>query len=509
MSKFLLGIDIGTSACKAAVFDTDGTLIGSSSADYKVYYPEPGYAEQNPEEWWEAVCIAIKKTIKNSGISPEMIAAVGVDGQSWSAIPVAEDGRILHNTPIWMDTRSDSICDSIIRKHGNEVFFNLCGNSFKPSYTTPKILWFKKNKPDVYKNAHKFLQSNSYIIYRLTGKFSQDKSQGYGLHFFDMKNGTWSEKTADLLEIDLDKMPEIYGCSQIVAEVTSEAAEASGLIAGIPVVAGGLDACCGTLGAGVINPGQTQEQGGQAGGMSICIDSALSDPSLILSCHVIDDRWLLQGGTVGGGGSIRWLKDILYSDAGEKVSDSELFRKMSALGETVPAGSEGLVFLPYMAGERSPIWDPKAKGVFFGLGFDKKPAHLIRSVFEGTAFALRHNIETAANSGVHVSKMNAMGGAANSGIWTQIKCNVTGIPIAVPASDTATTLGAAMLAGTGCGLFKNFSSAVDSCVRITREHVPDSGIYQRYEEFYEIYKELYVQLAPLMAKTDKLIHKGF
>lgn len=506
MEKLLLGIDIGTSACKVAVFNPDGMVLSQSTKEYKVYYPANGHVEQNPEEWWESVCNAIKEAIKEGGVDPKRIAGIGIDGQSWSAIPIDKEGRVLYNTPIWMDTRAAEICKCTVREIGFERIFNISGNSFEPTYSTPKILWFKKYKPEVFKNTYKFLQSNSYIAFKLTGNITQDMSQGYGLHVFNMKEGKWEDDFCDELGVPREKLPDIFKCHDVIGEVTKKAAEETGLAIGTPVVAGGLDAACGTLGAGVVEVGQTQEQGGQAGGMSICVDQSLAHPKLILSFHVVPDLWLLQGGTVGGGGTIKWFRQELgaFEVQKEKETGVSAFKIMDEEAASIKPGSEGLIFLPYMAGERSPLWDENAKGVFFGLGYGKTRAHMIRSVLEGCAYALLHNLETAEEVGVSVGELNAMGGAANSRLWTQIKADVTGKVINVPASDTATTLGAAILAGVGTGLYKSFKEAVGRTIKITRVHRPETENNKLYRKYYEIYLEIYEKLKDTMRKSSCL-----
>ena len=502
MKPYLLGIDIGTSACKVAVFEKSGTVVAAANGDYPVYYPKEGWAEQDPEEWWSAVCQAVKKAIQKAGIAPEEIAGIGIDGQSWSAIAMDKDGNVLTNTPIWMDTRAQSICDRLNEEIGAEQIFEVSGNSLQPSYTTAKILWYKENLPEVYQRIHKILQSNSYIAYKLTGVMSQDVSQGYGLHCFDMRKAAWDEDMCRKLGIPMEFLPEICACDHVVGTVTEKAAEESGLAVGTPVVAGGLDAACGTLGAGVIHPGETQEQGGQAGGMSICTDSPKGDARLILGYHVVPDRWLLQGGTTGGGGVMRWLErefGAYERIAGKEQGKSslDLFNEEAA---KVPAGSEGVIFLPYMAGERSPIWDPDAKGVFYGLDFSKTKGHMIRAAMEGTAYALKHNLDVAESVGAKVDVLRAMGGSANSLLWTQIKADITGKPIVVPASDTATTLGAVILAGVGTGVYKDFDEAVDKTIEVRRQHAPNTENRAVYDADYETYLELYQQLKGIMKK---------
>ncbi len=500
---YLLGIDIGTSACKAALFDRKGQVLAAANGEYPVYYPEEGWAEQNPEEWWSAVCEAVRQVIRKAGIQPEEIAGVGIDGQSWSAIAIDKGGKVLTNTPIWMDTRAQSICDRLNEEIGEDEIFRIAGNSLQPSYTTAKILWYKENLPKVYSKIYKILQSNSYIAFKLTGQISQDLSQGYGLHCFDMRTGQWDEEMCRKMGIPRDFLPEIVPSDRIIGTVTKKAAEESGLAEGTPVAAGGLDAACGTLGAGVIHSGETQEQGGQAGGMSICIEKYQADPRLILGFHVIPGKWLLQGGTTGGGGVMRWFEKEFadYERLMREQTGISSLDQLNEIAEKVKPGCDGLVFLPYMAGERSPIWNPYAKGVFYGLDFSKTKGHMVRACMEGVAFSLRHNLETAEEAGAKAEILRAMGGSANSLLWTQIKSDVTGKTMAVPASDTATTLGAALLAGVGTGFYKDYEEAVAETVKVTRKHQPDPEKKAVYDKNYETYLELYRSLSGLMKKA--------
>lgn len=500
---YLLGIDIGTSACKAALFDRKGQVLAAANGEYPVYYPEEGWAEQNPEEWWSAVCEAVRQVIRKAGIQPEEIAGVGIDGQSWSAIAIDKGGKVLTNTPIWMDTRAQSICDRLNEEIGEDEIFRIAGNSLQPSYTTAKILWYKENLPKVYSKIYKILQSNSYIAFKLTGQISQDLSQGYGLHCFDMRTGQWDEEMCRKMGIPRDFLPEIVPSDRIIGTVTKKAAEESGLAEGTPVAAGGLDAACGTLGAGVIHSGETQEQGGQAGGMSICIEKYQADPRLILGFHVIPGKWLLQGGTTGGGGVMRWFEREFadYERLMREQTGISSLDQLNEIAEKVKPGCDGLVFLPYMAGERSPIWNPYAKGVFYGLDFSKTKGHMVRACMEGVAFSLRHNLETAEEAGAKAEILRAMGGSANSLLWTQIKSDVTGKTMAVPASDTATTLGAALLAGVGTGFYKDYEEAVAETVKVTRKHQPDPEKKAVYDKNYETYLELYRSLSGLMKKA--------
>ena len=492
MGELLVGIDVGTSSCKVALFESGGRAVAQASRDYPVHYPQPGWAEQNPEDWWAAICAVIKSTLEESGVSPGSVAGIGIDGQSWSAIPIDREGNCLCPTPIWMDTRAAGICAEMNTKLGPERIFEVCGNPLQPMYTLPKILWYKRELPDVYARAHKILGSNAYIAYKLSGEVSQDICQAYGYQFFNMRTGKWDEALRSGFGIRPDLLCEPVPCHQIIGQVTKEAAQLCGLAEGTPVVAGGLDAACGALGAGVLQGGETQEQGGQAGGMSICTDSYRADPALILSRHVAPDKWLLQGGSVGGGGIMRWLAGELWPGVN--------FRELDERAAKAPPGSDGLVFLPYMAGERSPIWDVHAKGVYYGLDYAKTDGHIIRAGLEGAALSLRHNLEVAERAGAKADRLRAMGGAANSRLWTQIKSDVTGKPIDVPSSDTATTLGAAILAGVATGVYGSFEDAVSRTVRVKRSHRPNNENKAVYDKNYGVYLQLYQRLKTLMGE---------
>lgn len=491
----LLGIDIGTSACKLALFDEGGMAVAIQTEEYHVYYPKPHWVEQDAEEWWESICRGIQALLERSNTKPGAIACIGIAGQSWSAIPVGADGRVLDRTPIWMDTRARTVCAKTVERLGKEHIFSVSGNPFYPSYTLPKLLYWMETNPELVGRTDKILQSNSFIAYRLTGTISQDYSQCYGWHNFDIEKMRYDEDLTKELGIDKRFLISPVLSDTIIGHVTKEAACVCGLKEGIPVVAGGLDAACGTLGAGVIAHGQTQEQGGQAGGMSICLDAPKKHSKLILGAHVVPGRWLLQGGTVAGGASLNWFahtlgalspgRDALLGDA------EDIFEMLSSEAENIPPGSNGLIFLPYLNGERSPIWDAQAQGMIIGLKLNTTHADLTRAVLEGVAYALQHNIETAVEVGADIGEIRPMGGSANSKIWTQIKADVTGKTMVVPMTDTATTRGAAMLAGVGIGLYDNYAQAVERFVKIRRVQKPNPDNQVIYDRYFAIYKGLY------------------
>jgi xylulokinase len=344
----LLGIDIGTSACKLVVFLEDGSAVASRTVAYGTQYPQPGYVEQNPEDWWRAVCRGLSDMLAEGTFSAAELAGIGIDGQGWSAIAMDGEGNALAPDPIWLDTRAESICEELNARVGEDAIFALSGNPLKAQYVTAKIVWLRRHLPQVFEKTKLIMQSNGFIAYRLTGSASMDISQSYGLHCFDMRSGRIDPDMCRALGIERSMIPDIVPCHAVVGRVGAAAAGQTGLLEGTPVVAGGLDAACSTLGAGVLHAGQTQEQGGQAGGMSICIDRYCSDPRLILGYHVVPGQWLLQGGTTGGGGAMRWFErefaDFERRMAVEKGGSSFAF--LDSLAEKVPAAAKASFFFP-------------------------------------------------------------------------------------------------------------------------------------------------------------------
>ena len=495
MEHWFLGIDIGTSGVKLLLLDSETGRKHSISSTYPTYTPHAGWAQQDPERWWKSICEVLPALLQDAGIQPKEIAAIGVDGVSWTPVCLDAAGQVLCNAPIWYDTRAEEQCVHLRECGLEERFYANNGNPVQPYYTLPKVLWIKKYLPDIFSKTRKILTSNGYIVYKLTGAFTHDNCQAYGWGFYQLEKDAWDTDLAETLEIDPSLLPQLCGCTQIAGTVTPHAAVETGLAVGTPVIAGGLDAACGALGAGVVTPGSVHEQSGSAGGMSICLDQYLPAKGLIYSRHVVPELQLLQGGTVGGGGLARWLVNVLYP---ANVNSENALDELTAAAEISPPGANGLIFLPYMAGERSPIWNPEAKGVFFGLDYSKTRGDMARAVLEGAAYALRHNLETAGSALPEESLLRAVGGAARSSLWMQIKADVTGHPICAVSDGEATGLGCAMLAGAGCGLYPNLKDAVKELVSQDPAYVPDARNKMVYDERYASYHELYLHLEGMM-----------
>lgn len=494
-----LGVDVGTSGCRTIAVDRDGRTLATAERSHRLITPGPGQVEQDPAAWVDGALSTLGEVCASGAFDPARIRGIGVSGQGWAAVPVDEDGAILAHTPIWMDTRAQPICDSLLERVSGATILALAGNRLSPNYSTAKVLWLREHHPQTYARTRWFLQANSVVVLALTGRATQDHSQGYGWHVIDVATGGVDTAMASRLGIDPDLIPEPVEPSQVVGEVTEAAARATGVPAGTPVVAGGLDAACCTLGAGVHRAGETQEQGGQAGGMSIALLAPVHDERLILSRHVIPGVWLLQGGTAAGSASLAWITRVV-GEAERQASvaaGTGVYEEVGDLATTSPVGAGGLVFLPYLAGERSPLWDPDASGAFVGLRLDTGRADMYRAVMEGVAMALRHNLEVATGAGAGSTELVATGGAARSPLWLQIKADVTGLPVVVGAQADATPLGAAMLAAMGVD-DRTVPDLMDGWVRRGATYHPDPAAHERYGQLYAVYAGLYPALAASM-----------
>jgi len=494
---YILAIDIGTSGAKLLLLQKDTGAFFTASEEYPTYTPGPDMAEHDPALWYEAVKRGIPKLLKEAQISAEDICAIGVDGISWTPVILDQNGNILCRAPIWYDTRSFKECEEMNQTFGEDTFFKISGNPNQPYYIYPKLKWLLKHQVIQASAINKILSCNGYIGYKLTGVLSQDLCQAYGWCFFDMEKGCYDEALAKALDFNLSWLPKLYECTDIIGTVTEDAAKACGLCPGIPVVAGGLDAACGAVGAGVIAPGITHEQSGSAGGMSICDNSYRPVKNLILSRHIVPGVFLLQGGTVGGGSLVKWLDNVLFTDH-ETMDKHSRRDQLTALAKNVPAGSDGVTFLPYMAGERSPIWNPHAKGVYYGMDFSTTRGHLIRSVLEGAAYALNHNLDLARKEGISIGMMRAVGGASANALWMQMKADITGESICAISTPETTAIGCAIMAGVGCGIFESFEKATEKLSKIGKIYHPNPENKEVYLKGYERYLSLLENLSPMM-----------
>lgn len=496
MSALLLGVDVGTTSVKAVLFDTQGIVLAEASQEYLTRYPHPNWAEQDPEEWWQATCATIRRIFADGRFNAAQVAAVGISCQAPSMVAVGRDGRPLAPALIWMDRRSERECAWLRDQVGQAAISRINGGRIDPYYMVPKLLWFKANCPDLYAATHQVLQANGYIIHQLCGVFSIDLSHGPLTLCFDSVRGDWSDPLLDAMGLDRAKLPPVYPCSAVVGEVSGAAAAACGLASGTPVVAGMADGTAASLEAGLVQVGDAVEMTGQSTVLLICSDRPYLGDELIPLGHAIPGRYLVVGALVASGGALRWFRDQLgereRAEAAQRGVDP--FDLLTEAAASSPPGANRLVFLPYLYGERSPIWDSDARGVFLGLTLATRKCDLIRAILEGAAYGLRHNVEAAARAGFPLTTLACVGGGARSPLWNQIKADVLGRPIRLPRAATGAPLGDAIVAAVGAGMYPTVEAAVAQMVEPGSEYAPNPEPAARYDALYRIYVGLYPAL---------------
>lgn len=508
--KYFLGIDVGTSSLKTGLWREDGELAASASCSYATHRPSATWAEQNPLDWWKALRETVQEILHTSKASPQQIAAIGIDSTGWTFVPVNQAGDPLYAAMLWQDRRAVVEAQALRASTFGERLIQLSANPLDEAYTTAKIHWLHAHHPDVYQQADQFLFSSGFLIRKLTGHNTCDYTQAYGLHCFDVRALCWDADAALDLGIDIAKLPPLFQSCVVVGEVTTSAGREIGLVAGIPVIAGGLDAAVGAFGSGVTRTGQTADQGGTAFGLSIAVDQVVVEPRLIFSPHVVPELFLLQGGTVGGG-TFNWFRQE-FGHAEQMAADllgGDVYTMMTDEANQSPPGANGLLFLPYLAGERSPIWDSNARGVFCGLSYTTKRSDVLRALMEGCVFAVYHNMQVAASAGAHVNEWIGIGGAANSPSWCQIKADITNRPFTVTRRSNNqqgdNTLGLAVMAGYGIGHYSNLAETMDQFLPNRFSYQPNAANHIRYQELFMIYERLYQQLTPTFSDLASFI----
>lgn len=491
----LLGIDIGTTSVKCVLVDPQGIVLAEAAQEYPTRYPRPGWAEQDPEQWWHAVCATVPRLF-TAGRVPMAVAAVGVSCQAPSMVAVDRSGAPLHPAIIWMDRRSEPQCAWLHEQVGASTIRQINGGRIDPYYMAPKLLWYQQHAPDAYRATWQVLQANGYIVHKLCGVYCMDVSHGPITLGFDSAANCWSDQLVNAMGLDAAKLPPVVPCSQVVGHVSRTAAAVCGLAPGIPVIAGMTDGTAAAIAAGLVNVGDAVEMTGQSTVLLICNDAPYLGDELIPLGHAVPGRYLVVGALVASGGALRWFRDQLgeteRAEAAARGADP--FDLLSELAAQSPPGANRLLFLPYMFGERSPIWDSHARGVFFGLSLATRKHDLIRAILEGAAYGLRHNVETAARAGFPLTKLACVGGGANSALWNQIKADVLSRPIHLPQSAAGAPLGAAIVATAGVGLYPSLAQAVRQMVRGGPEFRPNPSHAACYDALYGVYLGLYPAL---------------
>ncbi len=492
----LLGIDAGTTGLKAVLAHADGTLLAQVAQEYPTSYPHPNWAEQDPEQWWRACCAVVPQVLAAAGVSGKDVAAIGVSGQGVGAAPIDADGRPLRPAIIWLDRRSDAQCRDLHERVGEDAITETNGARIDSFYLAPKWLWVKEHEPDVYRRTAAVLQANGYVAMRLTGARRMDVSNGPMTLFFDSAGLAYSEDLAGRMGIDLAHMPALAACHEVVGQVTREAAAATGLAAGTPVVAGSVDGTAAAVEGGLLVDGDAVEMTGQSTVILVCSSKPYLDRNLISLVHGVPGKYLAVGASTAAGGSLRWWRDTLADVERERGRQlgCDPFGLLDELAAGSPPGAHRLVFLPYMFGERSPIWDTDARGVFFGLSLSTTRADMVRAILEGAAFGLRHNMEAAAAAGFAVSGMGCVGGGARSALWNQIKADVLDKPVRQLRAGTGAAMGDIMMAGVGAGVYRDFEEARAAVYAVQREFLPNPANRQVYDDLYGVFLGLYPAL---------------
>ena len=505
--SYLIGIDIGTTGAKTLLIDAAGRVLESATVEYPMYTPRPLWAEQDPEDWWQATIESIQQVLARSGISADEIAGLGLTGQMHGMVMLDADGQVLRRCIMWNDQRTGAECEWIMRTVGRERFLELTLNPSLPGFTAPKIIWTREHEPEVYARAAKVLLPKDYIRYRLTGVYATEVSDASGTVLLDVSRREWSREVLETLDIPYEWMPDCFESPEVSGRITPGAAELTGLPAGLPVVGGGGDQAAGGVGNGVVAPGLVSVTLGTSGVVFAYTEQPRRDPEgrLHTFCHAVPNKWHVMGVTLAAGGSFRWFRDALGQMETHVglLSGVDPYQILTAEAAEAPAGCEGLIYLPYLSGERTPYPDPNARGTFFGLTLRHDKRHMIRAVLEGVAYSLRDSLELFREIGVPIEQVRASGGGARSPMWRQILADVFGTELVTINITEGAPYGAALLAGVGAGVYASVPEACEQAIRIESRIEPIAENQARYDDYYPVYRSLYPALKPAFdAVTD-------
>jgi len=488
---FLLGLDISTTGAKALLIDSTGKVAGSATNELSLSTPRPLWSEQNPQDWWMGMQTSINQVLEAAGVTGDQVAAIGLTGQMHGLVLLDEEGRVLRPAMLWNDQRTGAQCDEIRRRLGRERLIQITGNDALTGFTAPKILWVQEHEPDLWAKTRHILLPKDYIRYRLTGEFAIDKAGGAGTLLFDLKKRDWSEEVLSALDIPRALLPPTFEGPNISSHISQAAAATTGLVPGTPVVGGGGDQAAQAVGVGAVEPGIIALTLGTSGVVFAATEMPLVEPQgrLHAFCHAVPGRWHFMGVMLSAAGSLQWYRDTLAPGLS--------FDDLTAEAAEVPAGSEGLLFLPYLTGERTPYPDPLARGAWVGLTIRHNRGHITRSVLEGVAFGLKDSFTLIQESGSGaVDQVRISGGGAKSPIWRQIMADVLGAELVTVNTTEGAAFGTALLAGVGAGLFDSVPAACAATIQITGHTWPDTNQTARYQSFYQRYRRLYPALAP-------------
>jgi xylulokinase len=485
-----MGIDVSTTSAKALLVNELGEVLSSESTALSLSTPRPLWSEQNPQDWWEACVSSIRRALHSAGAKGEEVKAIGLTGQMHGLVLLDEQGEVLRPAILWNDQRTAAQCDEIRQRLGKERLIQITGNNALTGFTAPKILWVQQNEPAIYARARHVLLPKDYARYKLTNEYAIDCADGAGTILFDLQKRTWSDEVLNSLGIPKEWLPKTFEGPQVTGVVSAQAAVETGLAAGTPVVAGGGDQAAQAVGVGAVKPSIIALTLGTSGVVFATTEAALVEPDgrLHAFCHAVPGRWHFMGVMLSAAGSLQWYRDALYPEIS--------FDDLVAEAEQAPAGCEGLYFMPYLTGERTPHPDPLARGAWVGLTIRHTRPHVTRAVLEGVSYGIKDSFTLIQRaSTAEIQQVRISGGGAKSPVWRQIMADILGIELVTVNTTEGAAFGAALLAAVGSGFFPNVEQACEATIHTTGRTAPgaDSAAYQKY---YPLYQTLYPVLSP-------------
>ena len=499
--KYSIGIDIGTTTVKCILFGEGVQVVAEAGREYKTLLPKASWAQQNPEDWWKGVAKSIRSILTESRVAPEDIKVISVSSQAPAVLPMTKEGKPLHDALIWMDRRSTKELEILEEKIGTKRVYEITGNRLDTYFTLTELMWFLRNHPDMMKKCHKILQVNGYINYKLTEVFSIDATHASLTQLYDVHNNCWSEELFEAIGGDTKIMPDIYDCMDVIGHVSKKAAEETGLSTKTVVLGGAVDASAAALEVGVYGDGSVAEMTGTSSVVMFGFDGLVTCNELSYLRGVKENTTILFGAMNTAGGSLKWFRDALY---GGETPQNDAYPRINKEIEAGAKDPTGLIFLPYMAGERAPIWDPNARGTFMGLNMNTTRAEMLRAVMEGTSFALQDNLDQAIKTGIPIRDFICCGGCSKSDIWLKIKASVIGQEIKIPSVNLGAPGGLGYMNAAFMGEYKTAEDASRAALQIKKIVEPVEEWIPIYKELYQIYLDSYQSLKSQFAALAQI-----
>ena len=492
---YLIGVDLGTSGTKTVLFDEMGKSIASDLYEYPMYQPNVGWAEQDPEDWWTATYTTIKNCITKSGVDPHDVKGIGLSGQMHGLVMLDKEDNVIRKSIIWCDQRTEKECVEITEKVGKTRLIEITANPALTGFTASKIMWVKNNEPENYEKCRKIMLPKDYVRYMLTGEFATEVSDASGMQLLDVPKRAWSNEVLEKLDIDQSLLGKMYESCEVTGTLTQKAAALTGLPVGTIVVGGAGDQAAGGVGNGIVKAGVVSSTIGTSGVVFAHTDNITIDPKgrVHTFCHAVPGAWHVMGVTQGAGLSLKWFRDNFCTSEMEtaKWMEKDPYYLMDKQADTVPAGCEGLLYLPYLMGERTPHLDPNARGVFFGLSARHGKKEMLRAVMEGVGYSLVDCMNIIRDMGLSVSEVRASGGGGKSPLWRQMQADMFRSDISTTNSSEGPALGVALLAAVGAGIYKSVPEACDATIATVSTHAPIPENAKVYEKYYKVYQALY------------------